>query len=75
MCKPIGKSYRIRYCTDEQQRTRSECADALYLSHFFMYSFFIGKITLYLHVFDSLKLYIKDEWVKLKYIFFLIVQN
>ena len=33
MCQAMGKSYRIKQCTDEQQRTRSECADALYLSH------------------------------------------
>ena len=41
--------------THEQQRTRSECADP-YIYHIFSFvPFFIGKITLYLHVFDSLK--------------------
>ena len=28
MCLSDGRSYRMKQCMDEQQRTRSECADA-----------------------------------------------
>ena len=56
MCQTIGKSYRIRQYTDELQQTRSECVDP-YIYHIAScILFFIDKITLYLHVFDSLKL-------------------